>query len=54
MVTEILNNIAILSQKRQEQVSYFNVPRMAAMLGVVSGRGSRAGSNLVLRITNIC
>ena len=25
MVTEILNDIAILSQKRQEQVSYFNV-----------------------------
>ena len=25
MATEILNNIAILSQKRQEQVSYFNV-----------------------------
>ena len=24
MATEILNNIAILSQKRQEQVSYFN------------------------------
>ena len=25
MATETLNNIAILSQKRQEQVSYFNV-----------------------------
>ena len=25
MVTEILNNIAILSQKRQEELSYFNV-----------------------------
>ena len=28
MATEILNNIAILSRKRQEQVSYFDVSQL--------------------------